>query len=49
MSANKDAHKDGQAGGGAQLRELIALPALVDDRTASRLEQLFMRVAREGK
>jgi hypothetical protein len=47
-SGNKDGHKDGQAGG-AQLRELIALPALVDDRTASRLEQLFMRAAREGK
>lgn len=48
-SGHKDAHKDGQAGSAAQLRELVALPALVDDRTASRIAQLFMRVAREGK
>jgi hypothetical protein len=48
-SGHKDAHKDGQAGSAAQLRELVALPALVDDRTASRIGQLFMRVAREGK
>jgi hypothetical protein len=45
---HKHGHKDGQAGS-TQLRELAALPALVDDRTASRLEQLFMRLAREGK
>jgi hypothetical protein len=37
------------AAGSAQLRELCALPALIDARTASRIEQLFMRLAREGK
>jgi hypothetical protein len=46
---HKDGQKGGHAGGSAQLRELAALPALVDDRTASRIEQLFMRLAREGK
>jgi DnaJ-domain-containing protein 1 len=45
----KDGQKGGQASGAAQLRELAALPALVDARTASRIEQLFMRLAREGK
>jgi hypothetical protein len=41
----------GSAGGAAsaQLRELCALPALTDARTASRIEQLFMRMAREAK
>jgi hypothetical protein len=41
----------GNAGGAAsaQLRELCALPALIDARTATRIEQLFMRLAREGK
>jgi hypothetical protein len=33
----------------AQLRALCALPALVDARTASRIEQLFMRLAGSGK
>ncbi|MFC5548450.1 DUF349 domain-containing protein [Massilia aerilata] len=46
---HKDGQKSGQTGGSAQLRELAALPALVDARTASRIEQLFMRLAREGK
>jgi hypothetical protein len=31
-----------------ELRELCALPALVDARTASRIEQLVMRLAKEG-
>ncbi len=31
------------------LRQLCALPALVDERTALRIEQLLMRTAREGK
>ena len=41
----------GNAGGAAsaQLRELCALPALIDARTAARIEQLFTRLAREGK
>lgn len=38
-----------QDGTGAQLRDLCALPALVDARTASRIEQLALRVAKEGK
>jgi hypothetical protein len=45
----KDGQKDGQGGNAAQLRDLAALPALVDARTASRIEQLFVRLAREGK
>ena len=39
-------HKGEKAGG---LRQLCALPALVDERTALRIEQLVMRTAREGK
>jgi hypothetical protein len=46
-AGHKDGHKEGA--GAAQLRELAALPALVDASTASRIEQLFMRLAREGK
>jgi hypothetical protein len=46
-AGQKDGH--GSAGPAAQLRELAALPALADARTASRIEQLFMRLAREGK
>jgi hypothetical protein len=50
-SGQKAGQGAGNAGGtaSAQLRELCALPALIDDRTASRIEQLFMRLAREGK
>jgi hypothetical protein len=48
-SGHKAGQKDGQGSSAAQLRELAALPALIDARTASRIEQLFMRVAREGK
>jgi hypothetical protein len=33
----------------AQLRALAALPALADERTANRIEHLFMRLAKEGK
>jgi hypothetical protein len=36
-------------GATARLRDLCALPALVDNRTASRIEQLALRVAKEGK
>jgi hypothetical protein len=51
QSSLKSGHKGGQKDGGAdsQLRELAALPALLDARTASRIEQLFLRLAREGK
>ena len=39
----------GQAGEAGELRALLALPALTDDRTASRIDQLVTRLAREGK
>jgi hypothetical protein len=34
---------------GAELRQLVALPALADARTAARIEHLLMRQAKEGK
>ncbi|PQP02032.1 DUF349 domain-containing protein [Massilia phosphatilytica] len=52
QSSLKSGHGTGrgaQAGATAQLRDLCALPALVDARTASRIEQLALRVAKEGK
>jgi hypothetical protein len=52
QSSLKSGHGTGrgaQGGAGAQLRDLCALPALVDARTASRIEQLALRVAKEGK
>jgi hypothetical protein len=48
-AGHKGGQKDGQGGNATQLRELVALPALVDARTASRIEQLSMRLARESK
>jgi hypothetical protein len=33
----------------AQFRELCAMPALVDDRTASRIDQLFARIGKESR
>jgi hypothetical protein len=33
----------------AQFQQLCAMPALVDDRTATRIEQLFARIGRESK
>jgi hypothetical protein len=49
-SGHKGGPKEGQgAGSHAQLRGLVALPALIDTRTALRIEQVFMRLAREGK
>jgi hypothetical protein len=48
-AGHKGGQKDGHGSSAAQLRELAALPALIDARTASRIEQLFMRMAREGK
>ncbi len=43
--------KSGQKQGAQSARfvELIAMPALVDDRTATRIEQLFTRLTRDGK
>ncbi|RSZ58016.1 DUF349 domain-containing protein [Massilia atriviolacea] len=43
--------KSGQKPGNqaAQFLQLCATPALVDDRTASRIEHLFTRIARDGK
>jgi hypothetical protein len=32
-----------------QFQQLCAMPALVDDRTASRIEQLFARIAKESR
>jgi hypothetical protein len=37
------------AGHAAELRQLLALPALADARTAARIEHLLVRQAREGK
>ncbi|QBE65333.1 DUF349 domain-containing protein [Pseudoduganella lutea] len=49
----KSGHKAGGGGGGAaqaaQLVQLCALPALLDDRTASRIEALFRRIGAEGR
>lgn len=43
--------KSGQkpAGAATQFLQLCALPALADDRTASRIEHLFARVTKDGK
>jgi hypothetical protein len=43
--------KSGQrpAGHAAELRQLLALPALADARTAARIEHLLVRQAKEGK
>jgi hypothetical protein len=43
--------KSGQkpAGHAAELRQLLALPALLDARTAARIEHLLVRQAKEGK
>jgi hypothetical protein len=52
QSSLKSGHGSGRGAHGgatAQLRDLCALPALVDARTASRIEQLALRVAKEGK
>jgi len=55
QSSLKSGHGAGHGARGAQdgaagrLRDLCALPALVDARTASRIEQLALRLAREGK
>jgi len=45
-AGDRHGHKGDRSGG---LRQLIALPALADERTALRLEQLVMRTAGEGK
>jgi hypothetical protein len=50
QSSLKNGQKNGNAATpGAQLRTLLALPALADARTTSRIEQLSMRLAKEGK
>jgi hypothetical protein len=38
-----------QGGPASQLRSLCALPALVDARTASRIDQLVLRLGRDGQ
>ncbi|MFS2216738.1 DUF349 domain-containing protein [Telluria sp. Tellsp104] len=49
QSAGQGSGRGAQGGATAQLRDLCALAALVDARTASRIEQLALRVAKEGK
>lgn len=51
QSSLKSGHgvRGAQDGATARLRDLCALPAFVDARTASRIEQLALRLAREGK
>jgi len=50
QSSLKSGQKNGNAATpAAQLRTLLALPALLEARTASRIEQLSMRLAKEGK
>ncbi|WP_440967585.1 DUF349 domain-containing protein [Massilia sp. GER05] len=49
QSAGQGNGRGAQGGATAQLRDLCALAALADARTASRLEQLALRVAKEGK
>jgi len=49
-SGQKGSGGKGEGGGSsAQLRALCAMPALVDARTATRIDQLVLRLAREGK
>jgi Domain of Unknown Function (DUF349) len=45
----KSGHKAGAGAQAAQFAALCALPALLDDRTASRIEALFRRVGAEGR
>jgi hypothetical protein len=53
QSSLKAGHKSGQKGGhdGAAggLRELLAMPALLDARTETRIEQLLTRYAKDGR
>jgi hypothetical protein len=51
QSSLKSGQKNGAGAGSAasQLRALLALPALLDARTASRIEQLSLRLAKDGK
>ncbi|MFN3792576.1 DUF349 domain-containing protein [Massilia sp.] len=53
QSSLKSGHRSGQGagqGGGARsLHELLALPALLDARTETRIEQLLVRVAKDGR
>jgi len=50
QSSLKSGQKNGTGATPAvQLRALLALPALLDARTASRIEQLSLRLAKEGK
>jgi hypothetical protein len=47
QSSLKSGHKPATTA--AELRQLCALPALTDARTASRIEHLLMRLAKEGR
>ncbi|QOY93081.1 DUF349 domain-containing protein [Massilia sp. UMI-21] len=49
-AGQKAGQKPGHAGGGADdLRSLLALPALADARTETRIEQLLTRYAKDGR
>jgi hypothetical protein len=48
LKAGQGAGRGVKGGAGTGLRDLCALPALVDARTASRIEQLALRLAKEG-
>jgi hypothetical protein len=49
LGSGQKSGKGRDEGAAAQLRALYALPALLDARTASRIEQLSLRLAKEGK
>jgi len=48
-SGQKSGAGTGSGTGAAGLRALLALPALTDARTASRIEQLSLRLAKDAK
>ena len=48
-SGHKAGHKAGQDGQASGLRELLAMPALLDARTETRIEHLLTRYAKDGR
>lgn len=49
QSSLKSGHKPGQGAASRGMHELLALPALLDARTETRIEQLLMRSAKDGR
>jgi hypothetical protein len=49
QSSLKSGHKAGQGGNAGALRDLLALPALADARTQTRVEGLLTRYAKDGR